>query len=140
MLLKKKFGFSLMEFIVVILLISIISKISYPIYRDYLLKARLSELLFKIQHSKFTIEQYYLENLDLPDHDYESIICNTLTYHYLKECSWNGSSINLILDSSLTVQKITPEIIITANVDDYLRWQCDSNNFDSENINNFVCK
>ena len=55
-------GFSLVELMIVVVIISILAAIAIPQYSDYVLKAKLAEAYSALSTAQLKMEQYYQDN------------------------------------------------------------------------------
>jgi type IV pilus assembly protein PilE len=62
MLSKKRKGFTLIELMITVLIIGIITAWAVPNYKDYLLRAHISEALNGLSFTKLKLEQYFQDN------------------------------------------------------------------------------
>lgn len=62
MLKNTNFGFSLVEILVVIVIVSILSAIALPAYNEYIARGRIVEAHSALSASKMTIEQFFQDN------------------------------------------------------------------------------
>jgi type IV pilus assembly protein PilE len=91
--LKKNFGFSLIELMVVVTVLAILSSIALPIYRDYILQARRSEAraaleeIRNLQHEFFQNYKRFASRTELgysntTEHAYYQINISPNTLRY----------------------------------------------------------
>ncbi|MCL2917549.1 type IV pilin protein [Shewanella litorisediminis] len=59
---KKKFGFTLIELMIVVAIVSILAAIAYPSYVNYVTKSARSEGVAAVMRVANLQEQYYLDN------------------------------------------------------------------------------
>ena len=65
--LLNQYGFSLVELIVVVALISILAAIAIPYYQGFTEKARTARCIAEIRNIEFEISSYIIDNGSLPD-------------------------------------------------------------------------
>lgn len=63
----KSIGFTLLELIVSIAIVGILSGIAYPLYTEYIEKARIAAAIVDIQSISATITSYYADYLKYPE-------------------------------------------------------------------------
>lgn len=63
----KSIGLTLLELIVAIAIVGILSGIAYPLYTEYIEKARIAVACMDIQNISATISSYYTDRLQYPE-------------------------------------------------------------------------
>ena len=61
------FGFTLLEIIVTVAIVGILSGIAYPLYTEYVEKARIAKACVDIQNISVAISRYYSESQSYPE-------------------------------------------------------------------------
>lgn len=59
---KKNKGFTLVELMITVLIVGIISSFAIPNYRDYVIRAEISEALAGLSSTKLKMEQFFQDN------------------------------------------------------------------------------
>lgn len=59
---KKNKGFTLVELMVTVMIVGIISAYAVPNYRDYVIRAEISEALAGLNSTKLKLEQFFQDN------------------------------------------------------------------------------
>lgn len=59
---KKYFGFTLLELLITLTIISILAAIAYPIYSTHIIKAHRTEAQIALMQAAAKLERYYIEN------------------------------------------------------------------------------
>lgn len=59
---KTQRGFTLIEVLIVVAIIGILSSVAIPAYRDYVIRARLSEATSALSETRVRMEQFYADN------------------------------------------------------------------------------
>jgi type IV pilus assembly protein PilE len=59
---RKAGGFTLIEIMIVVAIIGILSSIAVPAYRDYIIRARLSDATSGLSEARVRMEQFYADN------------------------------------------------------------------------------
>ena len=86
---KKQKGFTLIELMVTVAVVSILATIALPAYNSYVLRAKLAEAYTNLANARVQLEQYYQDNRNygstastcvgmpnIPDARYFSYTCN----------------------------------------------------------------
>lgn len=110
MKIRKNKGFTLIELMVVVLIVGIISAWAVPSYRDYVLRAHVSEALSGLSQTKLRMEQFFQDNRTYvgacdagspaapPNLENFNITCDTTVSTYSLEATGQGFTFSV--DSS----------------------------------------
>lgn len=60
---KRQNGFTLVELMVVVLIVSILASIALPAYNQYILRGKLTEPMTELAGMRVKLEQYYQDNM-----------------------------------------------------------------------------
>jgi len=74
---KCKYGFSIVEIMVVVAIIGILSAIAIPSYRNYLIRSKISGGISTLEAYKPKIQQFVTENGRLPTQTEGDTLCKT---------------------------------------------------------------
>jgi type IV pilus assembly protein PilA len=74
---KFKYGFSVIEIMIVVAIIGILSAAAIPSYKNYTIKAKISEGFSILEAYKPKIQQFFTENGRLPTQAEGDSLCNT---------------------------------------------------------------
>ncbi len=70
-------GFTLLEVMITVAIISILAAIAYPSYSNYLQRARLAEARSQLMDARAKLEQYYQDNRQYTGADGTGFPCNS---------------------------------------------------------------
>ena len=102
---KAQKGFTLIELMIVIAIVGILAAIALPAYQDYVVRAKMSEVLVSMAEAKTTIAEYVAANGGLPAN-------GTGTQFGVNTAARTvGTTLN-----SIAITVATPNVDIIANV------------------------
>jgi len=113
---------TVIELMVVIAIIGILSMVAVPAYRDYVIRAKATELVMAADPAKTQIAEYVILNSELPDDDFPVQGVNSGVTESL---TWDGSAIVVAanedeLGAAVTLT-ITPDYDTDSGI---LSWRC----------------
>ncbi len=128
---KKTNGFSLIELVIVIAIISILLSITVPNYQKYIIKAKLLEVMNIAAEIKSNIIEYYILNDNLPSSNKDlDLNINRLQKNIVENIEIDDNGIfsiklkNKNINSEIRGKKIS----FTPNIDkDNIDWTCRTN-------------
>lgn len=90
-------GFTLLEVMITVAIISILAAIAYPSYSDYLQRARLAEARSQLMDTRARLEQYYQDNRQYTGADGTGFPCNgtvlnTNMRHFAYTCALTATT------------------------------------------------
>ena len=136
---KEAAGFTLIELMIVIAIVSILVSLAVPAYQTYIVRAKVTEAIAAVAPAKVAVSEYYFVNGSLPpggDNDTAGFRQDVVS-EYVESVDWhidqrievefNESALGL---SSQLELGLDPEI-----VDGNLRWRCaQDSNVSNENL------
>ncbi|MFP5325843.1 MAG: prepilin-type N-terminal cleavage/methylation domain-containing protein, partial [Gammaproteobacteria bacterium] len=60
-------GFTLIELMIVVAIVGILAAIALPAYQDYMVRARTTEPMAKLDEMKLSVSEYWASNGGLPN-------------------------------------------------------------------------
>ena len=132
-------GFTLIELMVVIAIVGILMAIALPAYKNYTIRAKVTEGIAAAASAKTSVTEYFMVNGQLPPggdngaagftRDLYTEYVDTVDWHDDQRIEIEFNEDNLGIAGQLEVQ-LDPEI-----VDGYLEWRCGQDaNVPDENL------
>jgi type IV pilus assembly protein PilA len=87
---RKQNGFTLIELMIVVAIIGILAAVALPAYRDYAVRAKVSELVLAASSAKTSIAEYVNTNGVMPDTN--SVAIESQTSKYVASVGYTGTS------------------------------------------------
>jgi len=121
----KTAGFNLIEMIVVIAVISILAFIAIPAYQDYLIRAKVSELLTAAAPAKVGVSEYYITHGTLPNNNDQAGIASVVT-QYVSGIKIGANGIVTITGNEKALGTTGPLAILFTPIpaQGALKWTC----------------
>ena len=123
-------GFTLIELMIAVAVISILAAIAVPTYRDYTIRAKISEALNVAASAKISITEYYISEGKLPANLDEAGLENVAT-DYIKSFDYTGDEnrgrMTMTLADGIGGDAAGKKIIVeTVPIHDgaLLKWNC----------------
>ena len=132
-------GFTLIELMIVIAIVGILAAVALPAYKNYTIRAKVTEGLAAAASAKTSVSEYFMVNGQLPPggdnaaagftQDLYTEYVDTVDWHDDQRIEIEFNEGNLGIAGQLEVQ-LDPEI-----VDGYLEWRCgQDSNVPDENL------
>ena len=84
-------GFTLIELMIVVAIIGILAAVALPAYKDYTVRAKVSEVILAASAGKDAVSEFFGVNNALPTTT--SLTLASQTTKYVQSVGWNGTAI-----------------------------------------------
>ncbi|MFZ6846894.1 pilin [Undibacterium sp. RuRC25W] len=119
-------GFTLIELMIVVAIIGILAAVALPAYKDYTVRAKVSEVILAASAGKDAVAEFFGVNNALPSTS--SLTLASQTTKYVASVAWNGTSIvatSTTAESAMSAGSIV--LSATSAGVGQLNWACTGN-------------
>ncbi|MBC3880840.1 pilin [Undibacterium sp. LX40W] len=114
-------GFTLIELMIVVAIIGILAAVALPAYKDYTVRAKVTEVILAASAGKDTVAEYFNYTGSLPASGAISIA--TQSTQYVSGVSWSGTVLTATATGESKIAGSTITLTPTASTDN-LNWTC----------------
>lgn len=114
-------GFTLIELMIVVAIIGILAAVALPAYKDYTVRAKVSEVVLAASSAKDAVAEHYNYTGTIPSSSDISIA--TQSTQYVSSVAWNGSVITATATGETKINGSTITLTPSAS-GDILNWTC----------------
>ncbi len=120
-------GFTLVELMISVLVVGVLSKVAFPSYRSYVVKAKMAEVFYVVSADKTAVSEYFITNGVVPTTAQAANISLSTDNQYIINIEYFSSPSPYIIYTvgNFGIEDAVGEFVFESTINnDAIQWRC----------------